>query len=88
MTFGRLGQHVGSRGNSRKAAKGATDETGRVGGTDTGATVADGLVRDRELAEVESNHLGLDLDGVCARRKTGSWSAFARRPHERDSETH
>jgi hypothetical protein len=40
-------------------------ETGRVGSTDTRATVADGLVGDRELAEVETDHLGLDLDSVC-----------------------
>ena len=35
-----------------------------MGGTDTGATVLDGLVRDGELSKVVANHLGLDLDLV------------------------
>jgi len=35
-----------------------------VGGTNTGATVLDGLVGDGELTEVVTNHLGLDLDLV------------------------
>jgi len=33
-----------------------------VGGTDTGATVLDGLVGDRKFAEVVSDHLRLDFD--------------------------
>jgi hypothetical protein len=40
------------------------NETGRVGGTDTGTTVLDGLVGDGELSKVVSNHLGLDFDLV------------------------
>ena len=40
------------------------NETGRVGGTDTGTTVLDGAVRDGELGEVVADHLGLDLDRV------------------------
>lgn len=40
------------------------NETRRVGGTDTGATVLDGLVRDGELGQVVADHLGLDLDLV------------------------
>ena len=39
------------------------DELGRRGRTDTGAAVPHGLVRDRELAEVVADHVGLDLDG-------------------------
>jgi len=37
------------------------DEAGRVGGSDSGASVAHGLVRDGELAEVHADHLGLNL---------------------------
>ena len=33
-------------------------------GTDTGATVLDGAVRDGELGEVVADHLGLDLNRV------------------------
>ena len=40
------------------------DETRRVSGTDTGATVVNGLVGKGELAEVVTDHLRLDLDGV------------------------
>ena len=40
------------------------NETGRVSGTNTGATVLDALVGDGELSEVVSDHLGLDLDLV------------------------
>lgn len=36
----------------------------RVGGTDTGTTVLDGLVRDGEFGEVVADHLRLDLDLV------------------------
>ena len=39
-------------------------QTRGVSGTDTGATVLDGLVRARELGEVVANHLGLDFDRV------------------------
>merc|ERR1719487_1675752 len=39
------------------------DELGRRGGTDTGAAVAHGLVRDRELAQVVAYHVGLHLHG-------------------------
>lgn len=35
-----------------------------MGGTDTGATVLDRLVRDGELPEIVTNHLGLDLNLV------------------------
>lgn len=35
-----------------------------MGGTDAWPTVLDGPVRNAELAEVEANHLGLDLDLV------------------------
>jgi hypothetical protein len=35
------------------------DESGRVGGTDTRATVLDRLVGDGELAQVVSDHLRL-----------------------------
>ena len=35
-----------------------------MGGTDTGTTVLDGLVRARELGEVVANHLRLDLNRV------------------------
>lgn len=38
------------------------NETGAVGGTDTGTTVLDGLVAQRELAQVVANHLSLDFD--------------------------
>ena len=38
------------------------DKPGAVGGTDTGPTVLDWLVGDRELAQVVSNHLWLDLN--------------------------
>jgi len=38
------------------------DELRRRGGTNTGATVTHGLVRDRELAQVVANHVGLDLN--------------------------
>lgn len=40
------------------------NETRRVGGTDTGATVLDGPVGDGELGQVVADHLGLDLDLV------------------------
>ena len=40
------------------------NEARRVGGTNTGATVLDGLVGDGELAEVVSNHFGLDFNLV------------------------
>jgi hypothetical protein len=40
------------------------NETRRVGGTNTGTTVLDGLVGDGELSEVVSNHLGLDFNLV------------------------
>lgn len=40
------------------------DETGRVGGTDTGTTVVNGLVGEGELAEVVADHLRLDLNSV------------------------
>ncbi len=51
------------------------DEAGRVGGTDTRATVLDGLVGDRELSEVVANHLGLlrGEDRQCeARQQRGA----------------
>jgi hypothetical protein len=52
-----------SKGNrSNRLLQG--NETGRVGGTDTGTTVLDGLVRDRELSQVVANHLRLDLNLV------------------------
>lgn len=35
-----------------------------MGGTDTGTTVLDGLVGDRELGKVVANHLRLDLNVV------------------------
>lgn len=35
-----------------------------MGGTDTGSTVLDGLVRDGEFTQVVADHLGLDLDLV------------------------
>lgn len=38
------------------------NEPRRVGGTDTRATVLDGLVRDGELGKVVADHLGLDFD--------------------------
>ena len=37
------------------------DEPGGVGGSDTGPTVLHGLVRDGELSEVVTHHLGFDL---------------------------
>jgi len=40
------------------------DEARRVGGTNTGATVLDRLVRDRKLAREVANHFGLDFDTV------------------------
>jgi len=40
------------------------NETGRVCCTNTGATVLDRLVRDRELGQVVANHLGLDFNLV------------------------
>jgi hypothetical protein len=52
-----------SKGNrSNRLLQG--NETGRVGGTDTGTTVLDGLVGDREFTQVVANHLGLDFDLV------------------------
>lgn len=60
------------RGEREGAGRGeGTHEARRVGGTDTRATVADGLVGDGEFAEVEANHLGLDLNSVCARGEGG-----------------
>lgn len=38
------------------------DETGSVGGTNTGSAVSGGGVGDRELTKVVTNHLRLDLD--------------------------
>ena len=35
-----------------------------MGGSDTGATVLDGLVGDGELAEVVADHLGLEKRGT------------------------
>merc|ERR1712168_919320 len=40
------------------------NETGRVGSADTGATMLDWLVGDRELAQVMTNHLGFDFNLV------------------------
>jgi len=40
------------------------NETGRVGSTNTWATVLDWVVRDGEFSEVVANHLWLDLDLV------------------------
>ena len=40
------------------------NETRRVGGTNTGTTVTDGLVGDGELTKIVSDHLRLDFDGV------------------------
>ena len=40
------------------------DKSGAVGGTDTGPSVLDWLVGDGELAQIVTNHLGLDLDLV------------------------
>lgn len=40
------------------------NETRRVGSTDTGSTVLDGVVRDRELSQVVTDHLWLNLNGV------------------------
>ena len=37
------------------------DEVGRVVGTDTWASVSDGLVRDRKFTKVATDHLGFDL---------------------------
>lgn len=37
------------------------DESGGVSGTNTGSTVLDGLIRDGELAQIVSDHLGLDF---------------------------
>ncbi len=38
------------------------DESGGLGSTDAEPTVLHGLVRDRELSQIVSNHLRLDLD--------------------------
>ena len=38
------------------------DKSGAVGGTDTGPTVLDWLVGDRELAQIMTNHLGFDFN--------------------------
>ena len=38
------------------------NETRRVGGTDTGATVLDRLIRDGEFAQVMTDHLWLDFN--------------------------
>ena len=40
------------------------DESRRVGGTDTGSTVSNGLVGHGEFGEVVANHFGLDFDLV------------------------
>merc|ERR1719247_3145652 len=40
------------------------DEARRVGSTDTGTSVANGLVGQGELAQVVADHLTLDLNGV------------------------
>jgi len=40
------------------------NETGRVGGTNTGSSVLDWVVRDREFSQVVSDHLRLDFDLV------------------------
>lgn len=38
------------------------DESGAVGGTNTWPTVLDGLVGQRELAQIETNHFWLNFD--------------------------
>merc|ERR1712113_16491 len=40
------------------------NETGRVGGADTGSSVLDWSVRDREFGQVVTNHFRLDFDLV------------------------
>jgi hypothetical protein len=52
------------------------DESGGVGSTDAGPTVLHGLARDRELAQIVSNHLRLDLDLMisCSWFMSRSWS--------------
>jgi len=40
------------------------NETGRVGSADTGPTMLDWLVGDRELAQIMTNHLGFDFNLV------------------------
>ena len=40
------------------------DESGGVGGSDTGASVSDGSVSDGELAKVVADHLGADINMV------------------------
>lgn len=54
-------------------------ETGGVGGSDSGTSVANGLVTDGELGEVVTGHLGLDLDGVCWESERGSATKSERR---------
>ena len=39
-------------------------QTRRVGGTDTGPSVPNRLVRYRKVTEVEADHFGFDLDGI------------------------
>lgn len=45
------------------------DETGAVGGTNSRPTVLDGLVRQGEFTQVETNHLRLDFDLQCNKNK-------------------
>lgn len=54
--------HVTTKQSSSSLLEG--NETRRVGGTNTGTTVLDGLVRDREFTKVVTNHLRLDFDLV------------------------
>lgn len=44
------------------------DETRAVSGTNTGPTVLDGLVGQRELAQIEANHFRLNFD-LCVKQK-------------------
>lgn len=61
-------------------ALGTTHETGRVRSTNTGTTVTNVLVRDRELGEVVASHLGLDLNSVCETERVSSATAAIARP--------
>eukprot|EP01084_Bolivina_argentea_P298334 514089_1 len=68
LVFASSHQTRGRKKKQNTCRRGTTllqgDELGAMGGTDTGATVLDGLVGQRELGQVVGDHLSLDLNSV------------------------
>ena len=58
-----------------------------MGGTDTGATVLDGLVGDAELAKVVADHLGLERERRICRSSKYSNSIAQRGENMTDAQT-